>query len=88
MNIGIVPARLNSTRLPKKSYLQEHMRVHTGDKPYTCRFCNKIFTQASSLGKHVLVHAGNKPYACSFCDATFTQNSHLQEHKYWYTYRI
>ncbi|EGW03156.1 Zinc finger protein ZIC 3 [Cricetulus griseus] len=32
------------------------MHVHTSDKPYLCKMCDKSYTHPSSLRKHMKVH--------------------------------
>lgn len=38
------------------SLLQQHLRVHTKEKPFVCTLCNKAFTRQSSLKKHSVIH--------------------------------
>lgn len=40
--------------------LNEHMNIHTGDKPYECPECTKTFRWSSSLSRHRRLHGLRK----------------------------
>ena len=40
------------------------MRIHSGEKPYQCKVCNKLFNQSQNLKYHMRIHTGDKPYPC------------------------
>lgn len=64
----------------RKSDLIEHMRVHTGLKPYSCNICPQKFTQASSLKRHQIVHMDIKPIQCLTCNKMFKCQEYYKRH--------
>ncbi|KAK9521963.1 hypothetical protein VZT92_018465 [Zoarces viviparus] len=57
------------------------MRIHTLDKPFVCRFCNRRFSQSSTLRNHVRLHTGERPYKCHVCQSAYSQLAGLRAHQ-------
>ncbi|VDN56713.1 unnamed protein product [Dracunculus medinensis] len=68
-------------RFKARGGLQQHIRIHSNDRPYQCRFCPKRFTQKSHVDQHERIHTGSKPFSCQICGRAFRQRSQQLGHE-------
>ncbi|KAM6124819.1 transcriptional regulator Kaiso [Phoenicopterus ruber ruber] len=60
----------------KRSYacltsLRRHFNVHSWEKKYPCRYCDKVFPLAEYRTKHEIHHTGERRYQCLTCGKSF-----------------
>lgn len=65
--------RISLAGFSRSNKLVRHMRIHTGQRPYKCTYCERAFTQSNDLTLHIRRHTGDKPYVCGVCGDRFIQ---------------
>ncbi|KAI8851144.1 hypothetical protein BC829DRAFT_387444 [Chytridium lagenaria] len=54
--------------------LQSHLRCHSGERPFNCRFCTATFSRKHDLRRHT------RPHHCRHCNLSFARSDALKRH--------
>ena len=71
-------------KFASKSWLDQHVQVHTDQKPHLCSYCGKAFAMKGSLLQHVIRHPEkdkDKRFSCLVCGKRFFYKFLLHNHE-------
>ena len=63
-----------------KQRISEHLNIHTGEKPFICKFCPAAFANSGRQLKHEKIHLDRVRKDCPNCNKSFASQDSLGCH--------
>lgn len=67
-------------KFKRREHLYQHMKLHTGFRPYQCTDCKKTFVRKEHLLRHMVLHSGERNFSCDICTKSFSRHDNLLKH--------
>ena len=64
-----------------KGNLDQHVKFHSTERPFTCTLCGKGFIQKYKLNLHLKFHENKREWPCEECGSAFNDKQDLSRHK-------
>lgn len=82
---------LCSKNFARKSGIERHKKIHTGENPFGCQFFHRTFALKLAFSRHEVTHTGEKPSISQFCGMDVAQQyflrlheqTHIENNQFW-----
>ena len=80
--LKIIPSRpLRHFRDTTRQGNPYHHSCYARNVPYSCKYCEKKFSQQQSVKLHERIHTGEKPYSCNNCNYRAISRGNITKHE-------